>query len=159
MEKQYQEKWLQHVQRKDTNRLPKQALQYKPKGRRNVGRPRKRWRDQLRLEDQGTGNTPKPSWTWWWCFEHYMLIVRRLNCIDAASGIVTLSKWLSGAQVARTAFSLLCPSWSCLQAVRKTCMIYIYIYIYIYIPLLYIQWKTPVNDQRNCPKHVEFPPK
>jgi hypothetical protein len=40
--KQYQEKWLQHVQRMDANRLPKQALQYKPKGRRNVGRPRKR---------------------------------------------------------------------------------------------------------------------
>ena len=25
-----QNKWLQHVQRMDTNRLPKQALQYKP---------------------------------------------------------------------------------------------------------------------------------
>jgi len=49
--KQSQEKWLQHVQRMDTNRLPKQALQYKPKGRRNVGRPRKRWRDQLHIED------------------------------------------------------------------------------------------------------------
>ena len=33
--KQYQKKWLQHVKRMDTNRLPKQALQYKPKGRRN----------------------------------------------------------------------------------------------------------------------------
>ena len=30
--KQYQEKWLQHIQRIDTNRIPKQALQYKPKG-------------------------------------------------------------------------------------------------------------------------------
>jgi len=29
--KQCQEKWLQHVQRIDTNRIPKQALQYKPK--------------------------------------------------------------------------------------------------------------------------------
>ena len=28
---QYQEKCLQRVQRMDTNRLPKQALQYKPK--------------------------------------------------------------------------------------------------------------------------------
>jgi hypothetical protein len=28
-----------------------------------------------------------------------MLIVMRLNCIDAASGIVTLSKWPSGEQV------------------------------------------------------------
>jgi len=61
--KQYQKKWLQHVQRMDTDRLPKQALQYKPKGRRNIGRPRKRWRDQLHLEDQGTGNTPNPSGT------------------------------------------------------------------------------------------------
>ena len=57
----------------DTNRIPKQALQYKPKWRRNIGRPRKRWRDQLHLEDQGTGNTPNPSgtwcwwWWWWWC--------------------------------------------------------------------------------------------
>ena len=53
--KQYQEKWLQHVQRMDTNRLPKEALQYKTNGRSNIGRPRKRWRDQLHLEDQGTG--------------------------------------------------------------------------------------------------------
>ena len=60
-EKQCQKKWLQHVQRMDTNRLPKQALQSKPKGRRNVGRLRNRLRDQLHLQDQGTGNTPKPS--------------------------------------------------------------------------------------------------
>ena len=30
-----------------------------------------------------------------------MLIIRRLKCIDAASGIVTLSKWLSSAWVER----------------------------------------------------------
>jgi hypothetical protein len=29
--KQYQQKWLQHIQRMDTNRISKQALQYKPK--------------------------------------------------------------------------------------------------------------------------------
>ena len=57
------QKWLQYVQRMDTNRLPKQALQYKQKGRRNIGRPRKRWRDQLHLEDQGTENTPNLSGT------------------------------------------------------------------------------------------------
>ena len=74
--KQYQKKWLQHVQRMDTNRLPKQALQYKPNGRRNLGRPRKRWRDQLHLEDQGTGNTPKPSWTWWWWWK---ICIRKAN--------------------------------------------------------------------------------
>ena len=70
--KEYQEKWLQHVQRMDTNRIQKQALQYKPKGRRNIGRRRKRWRDQLHLEDQGTGNTPNLSWTWWW---RYILLL------------------------------------------------------------------------------------
>ena len=25
-----------------------------------------------------------------------------------------------------------------------------------HIPLLYVQWKTPDNGQRNCPKHVDF---
>ena len=29
-----------------------------------IGRPRKRWRDQLHFEDQGTGNTPNPSGTY-----------------------------------------------------------------------------------------------
>ena len=47
----------------DGHRLPKQALQYKPKGRRNIGRPRKRWRDQLHLEDEGTENMLNPSGT------------------------------------------------------------------------------------------------
>ena len=47
----------------DGHRLPKQALQYKPKGRRNIGRPRKRWRDRLHFEDQGTGNLPDPLGT------------------------------------------------------------------------------------------------
>ena len=46
-----QKRWLQHVQRMDTNRLPRQALKYRPEGRRNIGRPKKRWRDQLHFED------------------------------------------------------------------------------------------------------------
>ena len=48
---QYQKKWLQHVQRMDRNRLPRQVLKYRPEGRRNIGRPKKRWRDQLHFED------------------------------------------------------------------------------------------------------------
>ena len=39
------------------------------------------------------------------------------------------------------------PSWSCSQAVSKPVW---------HIPLLCLQWKTPDDGQRNCPKHVEF---
>ena len=38
-------------------------------------------------------------------------------------------------------------SWSCSQAVSKPVW---------HMPLLCIQWKTPDDGQRNCPKHVEF---
>ena len=41
----------------DTNRIPKQALKYQPKGRRNTGRPRKRYRATnfiLRIKEQET---------------------------------------------------------------------------------------------------------
>ena len=39
------------------------------------------------------------------------------------------------------------PSWSCSQAVSKPVW---------HIPLLCVQWKTPDDGQRNCPKHVQF---
>jgi hypothetical protein len=48
--KEYQREWLQHVERMDRDRIPKQALKYRPKGKRSIGRPRKRWNDQLHLE-------------------------------------------------------------------------------------------------------------
>ena len=35
--------WINHLDRMDNNRHPKHALNYKPRGRRNRGRPRKRW--------------------------------------------------------------------------------------------------------------------
>jgi len=49
--KQCQKKWLQHEQRMETIRLPRQALKFRPEGRRNIERPKKRWRDQLHFED------------------------------------------------------------------------------------------------------------
>ena len=43
------------------------ALQYKPKGLRNIVRPRKRWRDQLHLKDQENRKHAKPfrNMRWW----------------------------------------------------------------------------------------------
>jgi hypothetical protein len=42
-----------HLERMDNTRLPKYALNYKPRGRRDRGRPRKRWQ----RVDAGTGQT------------------------------------------------------------------------------------------------------
>jgi hypothetical protein len=39
------------------------------------------------------------------------------------------------------------PSWSCSQAVCRTVW---------RIPLLCVQWNTPDDGQRKCPKHVEL---
>jgi hypothetical protein len=50
---------------------------------------RKRWRDQLHLEDQGTGNTPKPSWTWWWWWIH-VLFMCGLAWFDTQSIIICI---------------------------------------------------------------------
>jgi len=38
------------------------------------------------------------------------------------------------------------PSWSCSQTISKLVWL---------IPLLCVQWKTPDDGQRNCPKHAE----
>jgi hypothetical protein len=39
----YKQNWINHLERMDNTRLPKYGLTYKPRGRRNRGRPRKRW--------------------------------------------------------------------------------------------------------------------
>ena len=39
--------WLQHLDRMDDGRLPKDAFRYRPFGTRDVGRPRVKWRDTL----------------------------------------------------------------------------------------------------------------
>ena len=49
----YKQKWSNHLERMDNTRLPKHALNYKPRGRRNRGRPKKRWQ----CVDAGTGQT------------------------------------------------------------------------------------------------------
>jgi hypothetical protein len=53
-------RWFGHVRRIDEHRIPKRLLEMKMNGRRPRGRPRTRWKDQvkrdverIRLEDSG----------------------------------------------------------------------------------------------------------
>ena len=43
----YRRNWLSHLQRKPQNRFPLKSYHYRPEGRRTIGRPKKRWREQL----------------------------------------------------------------------------------------------------------------
>ena len=49
----YKQNGINHLERMDNTRLPKHAPNYKPRGRRDRGRPRKRWQ----CVDAGTGQT------------------------------------------------------------------------------------------------------
>jgi len=53
MRTKYRQNWINHLERMDNNRLPKHALNYKPRRRRDRERPRKRWP----RVDAGTGQT------------------------------------------------------------------------------------------------------
>jgi hypothetical protein len=44
---QYRNNWKQHVQRMDRSRVPRQMMTYRPKGKRSLGRPCKRWRENV----------------------------------------------------------------------------------------------------------------
>jgi hypothetical protein len=45
----YRWNWLLRSQRMPQNRIPLKSYHYKPQGRRTIGRPKKRWREQLQL--------------------------------------------------------------------------------------------------------------
>ena len=49
----YKQNWINHLERMDNTSLPKNTLNYKPRGRRYRGFPRKRWQ----RVDAGTGQT------------------------------------------------------------------------------------------------------
>jgi len=52
----YKQNWINHLERMDNTRLPKRALNYKPRGRRDRGHQRKRWQSV----DAGTVKRPNP---------------------------------------------------------------------------------------------------
>ena len=43
----YRLNWHLHLQRMPQNRIPLKSYHYRPQGRRTIGRPKKRWREQL----------------------------------------------------------------------------------------------------------------
>ena len=43
----YRRNWLLHLQRMPHNRIPFKTYHYNPQGKRTIGRPKKRWREQL----------------------------------------------------------------------------------------------------------------
>jgi hypothetical protein len=43
----YRLNWFLHLQRMPQNRIPLKSYHYRPQGRRPIGRPKKRWREQL----------------------------------------------------------------------------------------------------------------
>jgi len=49
----YKQNWINHLERMDNTRLPKHVLNYKPRGKRYRGRPRKQWQ----CIDAGKGQT------------------------------------------------------------------------------------------------------
>jgi hypothetical protein len=44
---QYHNNWFQHINRMQDTILPKRSLQYRPSGKRDIGRPKKRWQDAV----------------------------------------------------------------------------------------------------------------
>ena len=44
--KTYRDKWKTHLGRMNQNRIPKAMYRYRPTGKRGLGRPRSRWKDQ-----------------------------------------------------------------------------------------------------------------
>lgn len=50
-------KWMGHIMRMEEERLPKQALKLKGRGKRPLGRPRKRWLDQVKEDVEKRGVT------------------------------------------------------------------------------------------------------
>jgi len=65
----YKQNCINHVERTDNTRLPKHALNYKPRGRRDRGRPQETMavgRCRNRSNDLIHGGRRWWRWWWWW---------------------------------------------------------------------------------------------
>jgi hypothetical protein len=43
----YQANWKEHIERTDSSRIPNNLLNYRPRGKRSLGRPIKRWSETV----------------------------------------------------------------------------------------------------------------
>ena len=68
----YIQNWINHLERTDNNRLPKHALNYKPRGKRNRGRPRKKMATS-RCRNRPNDLIHGGRCLWWW---EYGAIIR-----------------------------------------------------------------------------------
>jgi hypothetical protein len=55
----YKDRWNIYLERIELTRIQLQAYEYRPSGRRDIGRPRGRWKETI-LE-AGTGDAPNPG--------------------------------------------------------------------------------------------------
>jgi hypothetical protein len=53
----YRRTWLLHLQRMPQNRIPLKSYLYSPQGKKTIGRPKKRWRQQLWRRNGPNGPT------------------------------------------------------------------------------------------------------
>jgi hypothetical protein len=44
----YRGNWMEHIERMDSSRIPNNLLNYRPHGKRSLGRPLKRWSETVR---------------------------------------------------------------------------------------------------------------
>ena len=80
----YKQNWINRLERTDNTRLPKHALNYKPRGRRDRGRPRKRWQTcPCRNGSRDLMHGGRWWWRWrWWCRSELSQYVYRILHVD-----------------------------------------------------------------------------
>ena len=78
----YRRNWFSHMQRMPQNRIPLKSYLYRPQGRRTIGRPKKRWREQLQLWRRDGSKGPVLNvWWWWW---YYVCKIICTHCLSTS---------------------------------------------------------------------------
>ena len=57
-------RWAGHVARMGEGRGVHRVLMGKPEGKRSLGRPRRRWEDNIKMDLQGREGVVRTEWSW-----------------------------------------------------------------------------------------------